>query len=75
MEEEIPLNIKTTSADQGTPVKGTWAEERGKGWKQTPPQMKQKSRWKTGRHTHTQTWKNTHMHTQNIYTYHDIRLD
>jgi hypothetical protein len=26
--EEIPLNIKSTSADQGTPSKGTWSDKR-----------------------------------------------
>jgi hypothetical protein len=48
--EEIPLNIKSTSADLGSPSKGTWsdksegAEEEGM---ETGPSLSGKEEWST----------------------------
>jgi hypothetical protein len=43
-EEEIPLSIKSTSAEHRTPSKGTWSDKRGakEKWMQTDPSPSEK---------------------------------
>jgi hypothetical protein len=67
MEEKIPRNMKSTSADQGTLLKGTWFDkkERAKedGMETDLCLRETKSRWKISTPTNFETF----IHTQYIH--------